>query len=491
MGATKKNSYPTWLLFPLVMMLTVICGQTMAFPQVSNEATQRFDRELQQLRQDTTVLANTNVRTDERALFDYGGYLTISYLSLDDLNRNNHSLNQYDLVGYADVNIDQVQEVFLRGRLEWQEFSPGDAFDGRDHQFHALIERAYYRLDVGRGMAAYNGTSGDTNLALKAGRQFIYWGEGLSLSQTIDGGVVDLSYKDSAMQFLAGITPAYTVDLDPSRPHFDNNTHRGFFGAMLSEQIGTQTPFIYFLSQQDYNHDYISTTGVAASAIRTHFKYTSNYLSAGSRGTIGDHFAYGGEAVYETGHTLSNSFDDSLAPIRQTKNRIDAFAGDVRLDYLFNDARKTRASLEGIFATGDDGRRQTTNTLGGSPPNSRDTAFNGFGQVQNGVAFSPNISNLYILRLGASTFPLQQISAFQQLQLGLDMFLFEKFAVSAPLDEPSNRSGYAGVEPDLFMNWKIKSDITLAMRYGVFFPGSAIANNNTRQFFYTGLTLAF
>ena len=405
--------------------------------------------------------------------------------------KNNHSLDQYDLVGYADLNIDQVQEAFVRGRLEWQEFSPGDAFDGRDHQFHALIERAYYRIDLGKALSAYRGVNTDTDLAIKGGRQFVYWGEGLSLSQTIDGAVVDVSHKDTTLEFLAGITPAYTVDIDPSRPHFDNNTHRGFYGAMLSQQVGSQKPFIYFVSQQDYNHDYVSITGASSDAIRTHFRYNSNYLGIGSKGTIGDHLAYGGEAIYESGHTLSNSFDNSLAPVPQTKDQIDAFAGDLRLDYLLNDVRKTRISAEGIFATGDDGRRQTTNTLGGAPPNTRDTSYNGFGQVQNGLAFSPNVSNLFILRVGASTFPLQRVGTFQQLQMGLDMFLYEKFAINAPLDEPTSGTGYVGVEPDLFLNWKIKSDVTLAMRYGVFFPGSAIIDNNKRQFFYTGITFAF
>ena len=36
------------------------------------------------------------------------------------------------------------------------------------------------------------------------------------------------------------------------------------------------------------------------------------------------------------------------------------------------------------------------------------------------------------------------------------------------------------------------SDLTLSVRYGIFFPGSAIAGDNApRNFFYTGLTYAF
>jgi hypothetical protein len=455
------------------------------------DATARFNRDLQQIRMDDTVRANTAIDPGQRALVDYGGYVTASYLSLDDLNRRNHSLWQFDLVGYADINIDDVQEFFARGRLEWQEFGDGDAFDGRDHQFHANIERGYYKIDIGRAFSAYRGVTTDWDLAIKAGRQYVYWADGLALVQTLDGGIVDLSYKKSHLQILGGITPANTVDIDTSRPNFDSNTHRGFYGAMFTQEIGTQKPFIYFVRQQDYNHGYESVTGNLATPILTRFQYDSNYLGVGSTGTLGDHLAYGLEAVYETGSTLSNSFDDSLAPVKQTKNAIQAFAGDARVDYLLNDPDRTRVSAEGIFTTGDDGRRHTTNTLGGSPPGTTDQSYNGFGQIQDGIAFSPNLSNLYILRGGISSFPLQKWSMFTQMQTGLDVYLFGKFAINAPLDEPSRKSAYVGVEPDLFVNWQIKSDITLSSRYGVFLPGKGLISNSARQFFYTGVTFAF
>jgi hypothetical protein len=60
------------------------------------------------------------------------------------------------------------------------------------------------------------------------------------------------------------------------------------------------------------------------------------------------------------------------------------------------------------------------------------------------------------------------------------------------IDEVTNSGRYLGVEPDIYLNWQIKSDVTLVLRYGVFFPnGDVIANDDTRQFFYGGLTFAF
>ena len=52
--------------------------------------------------------------------------------------------------------------------------------------------------------------------------------------------------------------------------------------------------------------------------------------------------------------------------------------------------------------------------------------------------------------------------------------------------------GFLGWEPDFFMNWQITNDVTIALRYGIFYPGSALTNNDqNRQFFFAGVTYAF
>jgi hypothetical protein len=60
------------------------------------------------------------------------------------------------------------------------------------------------------------------------------------------------------------------------------------------------------------------------------------------------------------------------------------------------------------------------------------------------------------------------------------------------VNEPTNADHYLGVEPDLYINWQVTNDFSLAVRYGVFFPGSAFEpNDDVRQFFYAGVTYAF
>jgi hypothetical protein len=258
---------------------------------------------------------------------------------------------------------------------------------------------------------------------------------------------------------------------------------------MLSAQLGQHKPFAYALFQQDYNHDYTSTLGV----ISTKYDYYSYYLGLGSTGSLTDRLLYGVEAVYEGGSSLSNSFDTStFFPVDQTKDEISAWAADARLDYLAGDSRHTRFTFESILASGDSDRVNGSTTFGGNSPGTKDHSFNGFGLLNTGLAFSPSVSNLMAFRVGASTFPLPDSARFGRLQVGTDFFVFNKMRESGGIDEATASGRYLGVEPDVYMNWQMSSDVTLVLRYGAFFPNSdVISNDETRQFFYGGLTFAF
>jgi hypothetical protein len=194
---------------------------------------------------------------------------------------------------------------------------------------------------------------------------------------------------------------------------------------------------------------------------------------------------------------MSNSFTPTPSGLRQdvqTEDPIQALAADVRLDYLLNDTRQTRLSAEGVIATGDDDRLlNTSGTFGGNARNTTDHAFNAFGLLNTGLAFAPQVSNLLMLRVGAVTFPAPDTAPFKRLQTGVDLFFFGKLDPNGPINEPTTDNRYLGWEPDLFINWQITSDITLAFRYGIFFPGPAIIDDDDspRQFIGAGVTYAF
>lgn len=451
----------------------------------------KFQRQLDQSQYQNTTRANEALPTGRRAFVDYGAYLTFNYLSVDDPNSNNHGLRQTDLVGYARINFDGAHEFFGRGRISYFNFNRGDSFDGEGDNVDAQVERAYYRFDLQRALAAYSGIRTSDDVVFTGGRQFIYWANGLVLAQTIDGALLEATHGPIQVQGLAGITDVRTVDFDFSRPNFDDHTLRGFYGLMFTAKIGEQRPYVYGLIQQDYNHGDLLTSG----PIKTRFHYNSHYIGAGSTGPIGDHLLYGAEGVYEGGHGLSNSFattGGSLTQLVQSESPIEAYAADGRLDYVFNDPTRARIGVELVYATGDRDRLNSSNTFGGNAKGSRDHAFNAFGLINTGLAFAPNVSNVYVLRTGASLFPLPHASMLRNLQVGTDLFFYRKGDERAPIDEPSGNTGFLGIEPDVFVNWLIRSDVTLALRYGAFFPNSsALSNDNVRQFFYAGLTFGF
>ena len=456
----------------------------------------RFQRQLEQIRRDTRLLVRKDVPADQRARIDYGGYINFSFLSIDDTDQSTHILRQTTLVGYADVSFDGVHEFFVRGRSTYSDWNAGDSFDEHDDDWvEPTLDRAHYRFDLKRSIEANEGRTIDGNLVIQGGRQLVNWVNGLTLSQEIDGGQVTVSLGPWTLQTVAGVTRNSSTDLDSSRPDYSDDTDRQFYGGILSYKLSPKhQPYVYGLVQEDHN----DSGPFLVSGVPTEFEYNSHYIGAGSTGSIGDRLLYGVELVYQGGEGLSNSFDaGTLAIVPQNHEGIRAYAADVRLDYLFADANRTRLSGELILATGDADRVTTTNTLGGNKSGTTDRAFNAFGLLNTGLAFNPAVSNLLMVRVGASTFPTPQSTLFSRLQVGTNLFIYNKLKSSAPIDEdtltePTDDTHYIGFEADFFANWQMTSDTALTMRYGVFFPGDGIGtDHDTRHFFFTGVTVAF
>src|SRR5207244_2636776 len=130
--------------------------------------------------------------------------------------------------------------------------------------------------------AAYSGEKLTYNLVFQGGRDLAYWGNGLVLGQVLDGVNVTATAGPLTVAAVAGVTPTRTVDIDASRPTFDHNTRRGFYGAMASLTAGQHRPYAYGLIQRDYNERDESMTGT----IKTKFEYDSYYIGFGSIGAL-------------------------------------------------------------------------------------------------------------------------------------------------------------------------------------------------------------
>jgi hypothetical protein len=455
----------------------------------------RQDR-LQQLLQyemDTRYAANPEIPAGQRALIDVGGYFSPQFFSVDDANQNNHGLREYDLVAYLRANFDGVNEVFMRGRAQYNDYNAGDSFDGFGSRLiNPDFDRIYYKFDLKNDLAAYHGSRINGDVVFEGGRDLVYWGNGLVIGKVIDGVMPTFSLGNVSLAAIAGVTPTRTVDFEPDRPAFDHNTRRGFYGGLLSVTLGEQHPYVYGLVQQDYNNKNESLIG----PIDTKYDYNSNYIGIGSTGALSDHWRYGLEMVYESGKSISDSSTVSgfvLSPVMQTRDRIAAYAMDAKVDYVPQDYHNSRVSLEFIAASGDSDRGLTDTTFNGNAPNTADRAFNGFGILNTGLGFGAAPSNLLALRVGPSTFPFPDNSRLRRFQIGTDLQFFGKTNPDAPIDEATKPGAqYLGWEPDIYINWEISSDITFALRYGVFLPNPGAFNNDSaRQFLYAGATFAF
>lgn len=458
--------------------------------RADDSAAERFERLNQEIQRENQVQFDSELPAANRALIDYGGYLTLGYLSFDDAADKNHGLRQYELVGYGRVNLDGGNEFYTRGRADYDDYNRNTSFENEPSTLAGRVEEGWYRFDLQRAAAARHGGATDCDLSVKAGRQFVSWGNGLTLDQYADGVLGEFRGKHVVIDALACVTVKETIDFDFTRPDFDHNTRRGYYGARFTLPVGRHNPYAFFLLERDYNRDESATTHV----ISTRYLYDSYYAGAGSNGTFGDHLAYAAEVCYEGGHGLSSSYNAGTQnPESQTDDRIEAGAANLRFDYLLNDSRKTKFTAEFILATGDPDRTNTSGTFGGNQPHTADNAYNSLGVIYDGLAFTPPVSNLLVLRAGASTYPVPQ-GWLHGLQAGADFFAFGKTRRDAPIDEPTGNSRFLGVEPDAFINWQITDDVNFAVRYGLFFPGEAIPagdQNHVRQFLYLAVTYAF
>lgn len=467
---------------------SIFMSAHLAWGQVSPAGEADLNRQLEQVRRQTRLLASPDLDAGERAILDYGALLTESFFSVDTSAGDSRSLWQTDLNLFARVNLDGAHEFYVRDRVQYRGYNTGDETLTDTDGTQNFLEEAYYRFDLARYLAAYDGESSANDLTVTLGRQFVNWESGLVLSQYLDAVKADANLGPFSATLLAGQTTYGTTDFDTSRPYFDKSTYRGFFGGELALQVGQHRPFAYFLAQRDYNKD----RTLELPGAESQFEYNSNYVGIGSVGALSDHFHYTLEGVYEFGSGLSSPFSVGLGS-DQTKQNIDAWAGLAELDYLFNDERKSKVGETLIYASGDRDREDSNATVGGNATGTRDTAFNALGIVSAGYAFSPQLSNLIVVKTSGSTFPFPGYAGpLSRLQLGTDLMFFGKATARGNIDEATHSGErFLGTELDLYANWRVLEDVTFQVRYGVFFAGSAIETDRTRQFIYTSLTYSF
>mgnify|MGYP005840485741 CR=1 FL=1 len=460
---------------PLILILLV--GADTARAQ--GRATETFLNQQRAAEESIRAQLDRELPAEQKVDFDWGGWYNGWLFHYDD-GVQHRTLWRNDFRLWAGMTLDQgAHELYARGLMSFLDWGHGDSYNCDDHDIVGPnLERGYYKFDLRNAMKAYAKQNIENNFKLEIGRDYVEFGTGYALSLPLDH--VSMTAEISKVEVTGLMArPIHSMsDLDQSRPTY-GYADRSFWGIQ-TRYLGFEkhVPFAYVLWNEDQAHD-------PDWAWPQRFDYDSFYAGFGSKGELLKNLRYGTEWVFEQGHSYRYG-GGGRAPI-------EAWAFDATLEYLTQWRTRPRFIGEYMFASGDGDRRGSpTNAIGGNT-RGRDTSFVGFGYRDTGMSFAPLLSNIHIWRLGASFIPFDGTDFLDKLELGTDWYLYWKQhrqgAVSdATADE---QSGYLGWEMDYFANWRLTSDLSLTLRYGLFFPGSAFSDEEYRSFFLTGVTWSF
>ena len=279
----------------------------------------------------------------------------------------------------------------------------------------------------------------------------------------------------------------HVENIDASTPAIQRD-RRWFVGGQVSyEGIPKHKPYVYLVAERDRTPEH-------PEVFTQEFDYDANYLGLGLEGEVWlndewciPNLEYFCEFIFQSGRSYADGSYGHQQDIRAT-------ALDTGLQYMPPWKTHPRFLAEYAYASGDEDRESPTDTLHGNAIGSNDRGFLGFGFLNTGVAFAPRLANLHMLRLAAACKPLEHIDFFKNLEAGLSWFYFWKDKARGGVsDFRADRTSDIdlGTETDLFMNWRITSDLALVVNYGHFWPGQAFTRKKGRNFFGFSVVLRF
>ncbi len=481
----------------LTLLAIALCVMgTSARAQEDPDLLRRLERLSERTDESLRLTIPEGQQVSERIFLDFGGSVRFGAYAIDDRFSKTRVLRQTDAITYVQAEIDGGHRFFGQLRFVYDDFNAGDSFDGQGDDLREPIgDRYWYSFDLRQDNLRETGKRIDHNFALKVGRQFVHWGSGLVLSRVMYAFLLDLELNGLALTALYAQTPrSGTVDFDGSRPSFDTNTRRLYYGGSLEYRgFANHRPAVSYLVQRDRNDRDFQVISTPGNDFPTGFDYDSSYLTAGSQGSLASRLTYRVELVREMGRGLSGSVGSDGSPVGQTREDIQAWAGVATLSYPMGDVHNTRFDLEVASGSGDDDRLDSSDTFGGNRSGTTDRSFNSLGYVNTGLALSPDLANLFSLQLGASTSPTFWGTRSDGLRVGFAGFLFTKLDEKSAINVPTIDHTFVGGEVDFSIDWRITSDFSTTFRYGLFLPGDAMPSqqDDYRHFGYLGVTYAF
>ncbi len=418
---------------------------------------------------------------------DGGGWYTFALFDYDDAaERKERTLRQHQLRLWGNYTDAGVHTFYVRGVVGYDDWNSGANPDiwgkSADDFAEPRVERAWYAFDYDRLVRNRTGRDPELGIVAKVGRDYYTIGSGLTLALPLDAVQLVTHWKNWQATGLFALTIHDTPNIDDSDAVSDHMDRMFYGGEVRYKGFSRHEPFAYFLFQRDH-------TGKNDDVPAQSYHYDSNYFGIGSTGSLLlPNLRYETELVFETGRSFAEGVTHEQEPIR-------AMAFDLLLEYLFDCKMHPKTSFEYLYGSGDRNRRvSATSSVGGNLAGTPDHAFNAFGFRDTGLAFGPDLANLHIFAGGVSLFPLEDCDWFEKMEVGSKVFFYMKDRNSGAISDTTvvNNSSWVWWEWDMFCNWRVTSDVSWTIRYGLFHPGEAFGGaKDTRHFLYTGLTFSF
>lgn len=447
---------------------------------------------------------------EDRLQYDYGGILRYNGLWFEDHGpggpfpipgisefQGSRAVHDFDFRPWLSASLDKVHYGFIRGQFDFLQYHDGDAYKRSSDWRGPLVDIGFYRFDLDQACRLYGcETTDDWNADFTIGRQFLYVGRGIAFALTTDAVSFDWQCGDFAGMLFGSQSVRHFDNIDRSVPGF-TRSDREFYGAQVEyERWDHHRPYAFAVIQRDRSNETPNNP-------LQEYDYDSEYWGIGIRGEalfgegetgVGiQNLQYFGEFILETGHSIGD--DNDPITISNSSDDIESWALDVGLIYYPEHCTKPRLLLEFAYASGDEDRFSPQNTLFGNKPGTVDEGFLGFGFMNTGVSFAPLLANLEFVRVAGAFRPFEECCEWRMsnMEVGSSFFAYwrpEEDAGVSDIRADTPGKHFLGTEVDLFMNWRISSDLYLLLNYGVFFPeADSFTVERSRQF--VGLTLTW
>jgi hypothetical protein len=414
-----------------------------------------------------------------------GGWGTFIYLNLRDEDRDPtaldsaHGLWVQDYRLWLQAKLSSEFSTYIRVRTQTINYQtqPGES---------VIDTRSQERPQLDLGFVEYTPTQ---HVRLRAGRQFLTVGRGFVLAQDLDGAEMDHMVPGWEYRLFAANNLKRDPNIDTSVTGYDLRTQdRTFYGSEVSHNTLKGTHYYgYFLVQQD-----ASRSNDPDQAARN-FHYNSNYLGLGTDGAINPRLTYYFEGVREGGSSLADALND---PNPQDRVRIEAYSALAGLLYYPKGDWHPLVTLEYGFGSGDASRNSVTDTFRSKLQATTDTNFLYFGVYDGGLALSPRLSNLNVIRAGYQVKPLPRGEEdLPQLLVGTKVSYYWKDEANGFISDSvaSEQRLDVGAGLDVFVATRPLSDTSIFLQYGRFFPGAAYpaATDSVGDRFLATTTIGF